>query len=370
MLKTTAFWVLDMEEIKSYKCPCCGAPLDFSGEKQKLRCGSCGAELEADAVRGFAEADERVNGASKYDWDTYEPREFGSTETGGVSAYSCPSCGAEISGGPEMGASICPYCGNAAIVKRSFEGAYMPDYIIPFRIDKSSAMKRLKENAAKKLFIPKAFRDETRLREVTGMYVPFWMFDCDVEGEAAFRGVRTHVWSDSRYNYTRTDHYMLYRSGSAVFRNVPVDASQKAEDAYMDAIEPFDCTEAMDFDTAYLSGYLADKYDVSAEESISRANERIKRSFADMLRSTTAGYAAVSAGGERVEFSNGRIRYALMPVWWLNVKYRGRMYRFAMNGQTGKAVGDYPADRAKLAAFFGCAFAVLGAIAAALWYFI
>lgn len=359
-----------MEEIKNYKCPCCGAPLVFSGEKQKLHCESCGAELETDAVREFAEADERVCGDSKYDWDTYTPRDFGEAEKQGVSSYSCPSCGAEIAGDSSLGACTCPYCGNAAIVKHSFEGAYMPDYVVPFKIDKGSAMKKLLENAKKKIFIPKAFKDETRLKEITGMYVPFWMFDCDVDGEATFRGIRTHVWSDRNYNYTRTDHYMLYRSGSAVFKNVPVDASTKAEDAYMDAIEPFDCREAMDFDTAYLSGYLADKYDVSAEDSINRANERIKQSFSDMLRSTTAGYGTVSVNGTRVDFSNGKIRYALMPVWWLNVKYRDKMYRFAMNGQTGKAVGDYPVDRAKLAAFFGCTFAVLGAIAAVMWYFI
>ncbi len=359
-----------MEDIKSFHCPCCGAPLVFRGGKQKLHCESCGNDFEPDAVREFAEDDERTKADSKYDWTDYEPRKFGAAEGRMLASYSCPSCGAEITGDINMGTFICPYCGNSSVVMHTFSGAYMPDYVIPFRIDKKEAMKRFLDNAKGKIFIPKQFKESAKLKEISGMYVPFWMFDCDVTGEATFRGIRVRSWSDGSYNYTRHDHYMLYRSGSAVFKNVPVDASTRADDQYMDSLEPFDYNDAMDFSTAYLAGYLADKYDVSAEESIKRANERIKQSLADMLRSTTAGYGTVSVNGTRVEFSNGRIRYALMPVWWLNIKYKDKMYRFAMNGQTGKAVGDYPVSRSKLAAFFCGTFAVLGAAAAAIWYFI
>ena len=83
-------------------------------------------------------------------------------------------------------------------------------------------------------------------------------------------------WSDSNYNYTKTDHYRLFRSGSVGFANIPVDGSKKADDAYMEAVEPFCYDDAVEFNGAYLSGYMADKYDVSAEESIERANERVK----------------------------------------------------------------------------------------------
>lgn len=359
-----------MEEVKNYSCPCCGAALIYSGGSGKLHCDSCGNDFELEAVRDFSESDAETKAESKYDWTEYKPRSFGETEGRGLASYSCPACGAEITGDASMGAFKCPYCGSSSIVRQAFSGAYMPDYVIPFKVDKKNAMQRFLDNAKGKLLIPKEFKDEARLKEITGMYVPFWMFDCDAAGQTTFRAIRSRSWSDGRFQYTKMDHYMLYRSGKAVFKNIPVDASIKAEDAYMDALEPFDINDAMDFNTAYLSGYLADKYDVSAEDSIARANERIKQSMEDMLRTTTAGYASVSVNGTRVQFSNGRIRYALMPVWWLNIKYRDKLYRFAMNGQTGKTVGDYPVSKPKLAALFGASFGVLATAAAVIWYFI
>ena len=200
------------------------------------------------------------------------------------------------------------------------------------------------------------------------MYVPFWMFDCKAEGDAVFRGQRISAWSDSNYNYTKTDYYKLFRSGKVSFRNVPVDASLKADDAYMEGLEPFDCNDAMDFQTAYLSGYLADKYDVPVEESIKRANERIKASFTDIMTSTVLGYSGVVPEGTRVDFNEGKVRYALLPVWWLNIKYNGEMYKFALNGQTGKAVGEFPSSKKKIAAFFGGLSVVFVIIAIILWY--
>lgn len=357
-----------MEIIEDYKCPCCGAPLVYSGSRKKLHCDSCGNDFDIDTMRELSDDESRTAGESSYNWEEYKPREYGSTENGELASYTCPSCGAEITGDANLGSTVCPYCGNAAIVKKSFDGVYMPDYIIPFRIDKNEAMKKFMANVQGKIFLPKEFKDESKLKEITGMYVPFWMFDCKAEGDAVFRGQRISAWSDSNYNYTKTDYYKLFRSGKVSFRNVPVDASLKADDAYMEGLEPFDCNDAMDFQTAYLSGYLADKYDVPVEESIKRANERIKASFTDIMTSTVLGYSGVVPEGTRVDFNEGKVRYALLPVWWLNIKYNGEMYKFALNGQTGKAVGEFPSSKKKIAAFFGGLSVVFVIIAIILWY--
>ena len=138
---------------------------------------------------------------------------------------------------------------------------------------------------------------------------------------------------------------MLSRGGTIGFERVPVDGSSKMEDDLMESIEPFDFSEAVPFQTAYLAGYMADKYDVSAEESIERANVRVKKSTEDNFRSTVKGYSTVTVEQSSVQFHDGSAKYALYPVWILNTTWNGKQYRFAMNGQNGKFVGDLPVDK-------------------------
>ena len=139
---------------------------------------------------------------------------------------------------------------------------------------------------------------------------------------------------------------MAHRGGSIGFEHVPVDGSTKMADDLMESIEPYDFSEAVDFRTAYLAGYLADKYDVTAEASIDRANERVKRSAEDSFAGTVQGYTTVTTENSTVQFRGGKARYALYPVWLLNTTWNGNKYTFAMNGQTGKFVGDLPVDKA------------------------
>jgi len=356
-----------MDAIKDYKCPCCGAPLVFDPNTQGLHCDSCGNEFTLDVMLQMEDAENQTTAASKYDWEHYKPRSFKETKEIQLSDYNCPSCGAQITGDDTMGSTICPYCGNSTIVKGQFEGALMPDYIIPFKIDKKAAIKAFEQHHKSAPFLPDAFKDEKKIDEMAGVYVPFWMFDCDCDAAITYSANRTSTWSDANYNYTKTDNFRLFRSGSIGFANIPVDGSQKADDAYMEALEPYRYQDAVDFHAAYLSGYLADKYDVAVEESIERANERVKNSTIAAFLETTADYSAVTAENTRVSFSEGKIRYSLLPVWMLNIKYKGQMYRFAINGQTGKVVGSYPTDNGKKRKYFlkiaGIAYAAAAVIA-------
>ena len=354
-----------MGEIQNFKCPCCGGVLVFSGAKQKLHCDSCGNDYETETIKLVTEADAQAQSQSRYEWESYTPRSF-SMDDIPLAAYECPSCGASIQGDSSLGATICPYCGNTTIINDKFEGAYMPDYVIPFKLEKKDAMRGFRESAARKMFIPKAFKSESKVKDVTGLYVPFWMFDCGAEADITYSAQRVTSWSDSKYNYTKTDFFRLYRSGTAEFENIPVDASLKAEDAYMDAIEPFDYSAAVKFDSSYLSGYFADKYDVSVEDSIERANRRVRSSMERMLKRDTTAYSAVETQDSSVRFSGGKVRYAFIPVWMLNVKYKDKMYKFVMNGQTGKSVGNYPVSKGKISLLSAIAFAVTLAIAAGL----
>lgn len=132
----------------------------------------------------------------------------------------------------------------------------------------------------------------------------------------------------------------------------------------MESIEPFDFNDAVDFQTAYLAGFLADKYDVDSEQSTSRANERIKKSTENAFASTVQGYTTVMPEATSIRLQNGKAKYALYPVWLLNTTWNGQKYTFAMNGQTGKFVGDLPLDKG---AYKKWLFGLTGLISAAVF---
>ena len=357
-----------METINSYKCPCCGAPLVFGGNE--LRCDSCDNTFPVETMQQMTEGMAEAGGESKYDWENYQPRSYEDTSEINLANYNCPSCGAQITGDDTLGSTVCPYCGQSTIVKGQFEGTLRPDYIIPFKVDKKAAMTAFEADFKNAPFLPDEFKSKKKIEEMAGVYVPFWMFDCDCDAYITYNAERVTRWSDSNYNYTKTDYFKLFRAGSVGFANIPVDGSKKADDAYMEAVEPYNYEDAVDFNGAYLSGYLADKYDVSADESIERANERVKNSTISAFNDTTGMFQMVTPDESRVSFSNGKIRYSLLPVWMLNIKYLDKMYQFAINGQTGKVVGNYPVDEGKKKKFFWKVAGICYAAAAVVAYFL
>lgn len=76
-------------------------------------------------------------------------------------------------------------------------------------------------------FLPDAFKVRKKIEEMTGVYIPFWMFDCDCSAAITYGAQMVTSWSDSNYHYTKTDYYRLFRSGSVGFANIPVDGSKK-----------------------------------------------------------------------------------------------------------------------------------------------
>ena len=257
----------------------------------------------------------------------------------------CKSCGGEIVGDENTAATSCPFCGNPVVMMGQFSGALKPDLVIPFKLDKNAAKAGLMQHLSGKRLLPKIFKDQNHIDEIKGIYVPFWLFDTDADAQVRYRTTKVRVWSDSKYDYTDTSHFLVNRSGSVSFEHIPVDGSTKMPDDLMESIEPFNFSAAVDFQTAYLAGYLADKYDVDAEQSIERANERVKRSTEEVFASTVHGYQTVVTESSNIRLHGGKAKYALYPVWILNTTWQGKKYTFAMNGQTGKFVGDLPVDK-------------------------
>lgn len=154
------------------------------------------------------------------------------------------------------------------------------------------------------------------------------------------------------------------------FQRVPVDGSRKMPDDFMESLEPFDFSKAVDFQTAYLAGYLADKYDVDSKESIGRANERIRTSAQGAFDATVKGYTTVSREAGSIRLQDGKVKYALFPVWLLSTTWNGQNYLFAMNGQNGKMTGDLPLDKAAYVRWLSGLTGIIGAVLYLLSYVI
>lgn len=353
--------------LQEYKCPCCSGAITFDSHLQKMKCPYCDTEFEMESLLGYDE-DLKNSGADNLEWHTDKQSQWTADEQNALRSYVCNSCGGEIVTEATTAATSCPFCGNPVVMMHQLKGDLKPDYVIPFKLDKKAAVEGLKKHLKGKFLLPKIFKSENHLDEVKGVYVPFWLFNADADADIRYRATRTRVWSDSRYNYTETSFFSVYRAGIISYDHVPVDGSSRMPDDLMESIEPYDFKEAVSFQTAYLAGYLADRYDVDAQTSVNRANERVKTSTEDAFRDTVHGYATVTPEASSVRLENGRTSYALYPVWILNTTYKGEKYIFAMNGQTGKFVGNLPTDWGKFWRFGALFTAVIsGLIYGGMW---
>lgn len=333
-----------MAAIQEYKCPCCGGAIVFDSNIQKMKCPYCDTEFEMETLKGY-DSELQNDKADDMQWESNAGTEWQEGETDGLRTYICKSCGGEIVGDENTAATECPFCGNPVVMSGQFSGALKPDIVIPFKLDKKAAKAGLTKHLSGKRLLPKIFKDQNHIDEVKGLYVPFWLFDTYVSAQVRYRATKVRSWSDSNYNYTETQHYSVHRGGNIGFANVPVDGSTKMADDLMESIEPYDISDAVDFQTAYLSGYLADKYDVNADQSVQRANERVKKSTEEAFAQTVKNYTTVVAENSNIRLSGGKVKYALYPVWILNTTWKDEKFTFAMNGQTGKFVGNLPVDK-------------------------
>ncbi|MBR3867646.1 MAG: hypothetical protein IKM54_07640 [Butyricicoccus sp.] len=350
-----------MAILQEYQCPCCGGAIEFSSALQKMKCPYCGTEYEMETLASY-DTELKNEPVSEMTWENAAGSEWGEAEAEGLHAYACKSCGGEIVGDETTAATSCPYCGNPVVIMGRLSGSLKPDLVIPFQLDKKAAKAALKKHYSGKRLLPNAFKNKNHIDEIKGIYVPFWLFDADADAHIRYKATRVRRWSDANYDYTETSFFSVIRGGTIAFQNVPVDGSAKMTDELLESIEPFDLSEAVDFQTAYLAGYLAEKYDVDSGQSIQRANERVQKSTEEAFADTVQGFATVEPEASGIRLENGRAKYALLPVWLLNTTWNGQKYTFAMNGQTGKLVGDLPVDQAACKKWF---FGLTGAISAA-----
>lgn len=191
-----------------------------------------------------------------------------------------------------------------------------------------------------------------RIKNITGMYIPFWLYDLNGRGEIEATCTKVRTYTRGDWIYTETKYYHVYRKVDLNYLKVPCDASKKMDDNMMDKLEPYNYNNLKDFNMPYLAGFIAEKYDFTDDQLLPRVKERVYSYVDSFLRSTINGYSSVHINRKNINIRKKRADYALMPVWMVCYDYRQAEHIFLMNGQTGKVIGKPPLSKAKIAAWF------------------
>lgn len=336
-------------EASSYVCPNCGAAMEFNSDAQKMVCSHCNHMMTVEELQEYYD---RIDEAFPEEEDSVYGEFEMEERNGDFKVYRCQGCGAEILADEHTAAAFCTFCGRPSLFEDRLTGALLPEYVIPFKIKKEAAAEIYKKWTKRGLLTPSILKSQFTIDRITGIYVPFWLYDfnADIKMRARCTNVRRKVSGD--YEYVYTDYFIVDREVETEYRKIPADASEKMPDDIMDKLEPFMYNELEPFEMPYLSGYYAEKYNYKSEEMALRVENRVKKYIYEAARNTITGYSTVNVTNKQIQLGRKKASYALFPVWVLNYTYKGQNYLFTLNGQTGKIVADRPISKSKGAIWF------------------
>lgn len=326
----------------TYKCPNCGGGLLFEPETQKYKCEYCLSRFAQEDLetQGFEEGTEIQDGTGK--------------AADEAAVYSCPSCGAEVVTDSTTAATFCYYCHNPVILSGRLGGEYLPDCVVPFAIDRKQAEKSFSAWIGKKKYVPRDFYSPGQIEKLTGVYFPYWIFRCRVDGKLGAQGAKLRSWTAGNLRYTERKTYQVERQGQVKIDYVARNAMQKADTRLCEGVLPYAKEGIKPFSMGYLSGFVAQKRDRRKEEFIPEVYQEVKDFALSRLKESAGGYAELKVSRQTADVLDARWDYGLLPVWTLTYKgpKDGKVYYFAMNGQTGKICGELPVAGGKLLGLF------------------
>ena len=335
--------------------------MQFDPKTGNVICESCGNSITIEAAKAMQKTG---HSDDEFDWGKYK-KGLQNTEKVETLVYTCKNCGATFEVDGNTAATTCPYCDSNVVLSERVNAGLQPNKIIPFKVDRRQLEHLLAKYHSKKKLLPKTFFSESTISKAQGVYVPFWLFQGTLDGEVILDGQRVSTRREGDYQVTRTDYYKLEREGCMSFEKLPVDASVKMDNALMDSLEPYDYSQMVDFNSAYLAGFLADKFDSDPDRELPRATRRMMRTVSDAFAKTASDYSGVTISTNNLHLEDTDVMYALIPVYLLNCEYNGKKYQYAVNGQTGKVVGDLPISKSRCLKFFCLYGGIAGAIVAA-----
>lgn len=314
-----------MGDTHTYKCPQCGGNLVYSAEEQALLCSFCGNAITPEKLELLSKIDIPDQGEADESEDRQE--------------ILCNSCGAAIIADKSASATFCAFCGSPSLITQRLTKRFRPDYVIPFKITKEEALSKIKEFAKHGKYAPKHFFVDKNITKITGIFVPFWLMNTrccmDVKGVGYKEDLKT------------TRKYSVVSYIDIGVKNVPFDGAINMRDQLMESIEPYDCSELVDYNGSYLQGYYAQRYDLSVQTLTDRIMTRLKRYSKEAAVESLKGYSRFDFLSSTLGIGELEQKYALFPVWLLTYEYGGLKYQIAVNGQTGKTDGYLPVDKVK-----------------------
>lgn len=322
--------------VLTYKCPNCGGGMVFHPEKQNYACEYCLSEFtqeELDALNP-AEQEEAL-------------------------IYTCPSCGAELATDETTAATFCYYCHNPVVLSGKLSGDQMPSLVVPFKIAREDAKDRFVSWIGKKKYVPAAFFSKKQIEKLSGIYFPYWTYDCTMQGNLNGTARDIRVWRTGDVEYTETKVFSVRRSGEIDLRDISRNALKKSQGKMMEGILPFNLKEAKDFHTGYLSGFQAEIKDMEKETFEPEVRTEVTGYAKNLLSNSVTSHTSFSIDNFHTDITEGKWHYVLFPVWVLTYRSGKEMYYFAMNGQTGEVCGKLPVDTKKLGVTCAGIFAVI-----------
>ena len=335
--------------VLSYKCPNCGGGLIFSPSSQKFLCEYCMSEFDEEQLKEM-----EPESAVEEQAEDEEAKEGQNDGEAGPVLYICPSCGAQIVTDATTAASFCYYCHNPVVLSKRLGGEFQPDYVVPFQIDRKKAEEIFSQWIGKKRFVPDAFYNKHQIEMMSGIYFPYWVYGCRVSGDYEAQGSRIRVWEAAGMRYTETKVYDISRQGDMDVDFVTRNALRKANRKLVDNVLPYRLEERKDFHEGYLAGFMAENRDMEKQEFVSEVQSEIRSFALSNLDAQAAGYTNVRVNRREIQVSEEEWHFALLPVWTMTYKDKadGKIYYFALNGQTGKTAGELPVDKRKLGMLF------------------
>lgn len=352
--------------VVQYKCPNCGNDLSFDSGTGKLLCPSCGHTMPIDRVPKVDHDSTKHEDQPKV--GSFNPNEIADENTynysgekvhsqkalsdADINEYHCNNCDAVIITDKDTTATHCSYCGSPVILSDRLSGTLAPAKVIPFTISEKQAQETFKKWCKKGRFMPKSFQTADRVKKITGMYIPFWLYDMNGYGDVDATCTRVKSYTSGSYRVVETSYFHVYRKFDLNYLKIPADASEKMNDNLMDKLEPYEYKDLKNFEMPYLAGFLAEKYNYDDHDLFPRVRQRVSEYVNDYIKTTMSEYTSTRINRKDVQIKSHNAFYTLLPVWMVYYDYKDSEHIFAMNGQTGKIVGKPPVDKGKVFRWF------------------
>lgn len=343
----------DFAAITEHRFPCesCGADLRFEPGTDQLSCDHCGntAHIEGSGhhVASIRELDLR---------DALNAQ-LPQTELEETRVTTCPNCAAQVEFDVDIHATECPFCATPVVTDTGTHRHIKPKGVLPFAFDEPTARGSMNDWLGSLWFAPSGLQDYARKgRKMQGIYVPYWTFDAQTQ--SAYRGERGTVYYETRRvrregrTVTQRIAKVRWRSASGMvqrfFDDVLVLASKSLPKRFTDALEPWDLSRLEPYRPEYLAGFRAEAYSTQLEDGFDEA-----RAYMDRVIERDVKFD-IGGDRQRVHHINTKLgdvtfKHVLLPVWLAAYKYRGKTYRFVINGRTGRVQGERPYSVFKIA---------------------